>query len=103
MVKGEKEIGGSSTVTHSCQVVESNNEDNIKMVDEPLAEDESRPSIHATKCGLCEKNKWLCVGLPGQTCNKYTRAKAWCDKSLGWIGRRKRTKMADAKGKATGE
>ena len=36
-------------------------------------------------------------------CNEHTKAKAKCNKSLGWIGRRKDTKVADPKGKAPGE
>ena len=58
---------------------------------------------HMTKCRLCEKNKQLCIGLPRQTCNECTKAKAKCDKLLGRIGRRKDMKVADTKGKAPGE
>ena len=75
----------------------------VEVVGGPPMQDESGPSAHATKCGLCEKNKWPCIRLPGQTCNKCTKAKAKHDKSLGWIGRRKDMKVADTKGKAPGE
>ena len=60
-------------------------------------------SILNTKCRPCEKNKWPCIGLPGRTCNERMKAKAKCDKLLGWIGRRKDTKVVDTKGKAPGE
>ena len=36
-------------------------------------------------------------------CNECMKAKAKCNKSLGWIGRRKDTKVADKKGKSPGE
>ena len=72
----------------------------VEVVGGPPAQDESGPSAHMTKCRLCKKNKWPCVRLPGQTCNECMKAKAKCDKSLGWIGRRKDTKVADPKGKA---
>ena len=81
----------------------SDDNDNIKVVGGPPAQDESRSNAHATKCRLCEKNKWLYIGLPRQMCNEHTKAKAKCNKSLGWIGRRKDTKVADPKGKAPGE
>ena len=81
----------------------SDNIDDIKVVGGPPAQDESGPSAHTTKCRLCEKNKWPCIGLPRQTCNKCMKAKAKCNKSLGWIGRRKDMKVADPKGKAPGE
>ena len=83
--------------------MESDNDVVIEMVGGPPMQDESGPSAHATKCGLCEKNKRLCIGLPGRTCKECTKAKAKCDKSLGRIGRRKDTKAADTKGKAPGE
>ena len=66
-------------------------------------QDESGPSAHATKCGLCKKNKQPCIRLPGHTCNECMKAKAKCDKLLERIGRRKDTKAADTKGKAPGE
>ena len=81
----------------------SDNNDDNEVVGGPPVQDESRPSTYSTKCRLCEKNKRLCIGLPGQMCNKCMKAKAKCDKSLGWIGRRKDTKVVDTKGKAPGE
>ena len=39
----------------------------------------------------------------GCMCNECTKAKAKCNKLLGWIGRRKDMKVADTKGKAPGE
>ena len=66
-------------------------------------QDESGPSAHTTKCRLCEKNKQPCIGLPGQTCNECMKAKAKCNKLLGWIRRRKDMKAVDTKGKAPGE
>ena len=83
--------------------MESNNDVVVKMVGGPPVQDESGPSAHTTKCGLCEKNKQPCIGLPGCTCNKCMKAKAKCDKSLGRIGRRKDMKVVDTKGKAPGE
>ena len=35
----------------------SDDNDNIKVVGGPPAQDESRSNAHATKCRLCEKNK----------------------------------------------
>ena len=81
----------------------SDDNDKVEVVGSPPVQDESGPSAHATKCGLCEKNKQLCIRLPGWMCNECTKAKAKCDKSLGQIGRRKDTKVADTKGKAPGE
>ena len=81
----------------------SDDDDDIEVVGGPPAQDESGPSAHVTKCRPCERNKRACIGLPGRTCNECTKAKAKCDKSLGWIGRRKDTKVADTKGKAPGE
>ena len=83
--------------------MESDNNDDVEVVGGPPMQDESGPSAHATKCGLCEKNKRLCIGLPGHMCNDCTKAKAKCDKSLRRIGRRKDMKAADTKGKAPGE
>ena len=81
----------------------SNDDDDDEVVGSPPVQDESRPSAHTTKCGLCEKNRWPCIGLPRRTCNECMKAKAKCNKSLGPIGRRKDTKVADTKGKAPGE
>ena len=81
----------------------SDDDDDVKVVGGPPMQDESGPSTYMTRCGLCEKNKQPYIGLPGQTYNKCTKAKAKCDKSLGQIGRRKDTKVADSKGKAPGE
>ena len=75
----------------------------IEVVGGPPVQDESGPSAHTTKCGLCEKNKQPWVGLPRWMCNECMKAKAKCDKSLGQIGRRKDTKVVDTKGKAPGE
>ena len=75
----------------------------VEVVGSPPMQDESGPSAHMTKCGLCEKNKQPCIRLSGCTCNECTKAKAKCNKSLGRIGRRKDTKAADTKGKAPGE
>ena len=83
--------------------MKSDNDNDNKVVGGPPVQDESGPSEHTTKCGLCEKNKWPCIGLPRHTCNKCTKAKAKCNKSLGQIGRRKDTKAADTKGKAPSE
>ena len=81
----------------------SNDDIVIEVAGGPPVQDESGPSPHMTKCGLCEKNKQPCIGLPRCTCNECTKAKAKYDKSLGWIGRRKDMKVADTKGKAPGE
>ena len=83
--------------------MESDNNIVVEVVGGPPVQDESGPSAHATKCRLCEKNKWPCIRLPGCTCNECTKAKAKYDKSLGQIGRRKDTKAVDTKGKAPGE
>ena len=52
----------------------------VKVVGSPHMPDESGPSAHATKCGLCKKNKQPCIRLPGHTCNECTKAKAKCNK-----------------------
>ena len=83
--------------------MESNDDDDVKVVGGPPMQDESGPSAHTTKCRLCKKNKQPCIGLPRHMCNECTKAKAKCDKSLGQIGRRKDTKVADTKEKAPGE
>ena len=87
----------------SHQFIVSNNVDVIKMVDGPPTQEESGSIAHVVKCTLCKKNNWHCIGIPRQTCNEYMTAKAKCDKSLGWIGRRKGTKAVDTKWKAPGE
>ena len=63
--------------------MESDDNDNIEVVGGPPMQDESGPSAHTTKCRLCKKNKWLCIGLPRWMCNKCTKAKAKCNKCYG--------------------
>ena len=86
----------------SHQFVASNNDD-IEMGDGPPTQEESGSVPHMVECALYKKNNWCCICIPGWMCNECTKAKAKCDKSLGWIGRRKGTKVADTKGKAPGE
>ena len=84
----------------SCQFTASDNNNNIKMGDGPPMQEESGSVAHMVKCTLDEKNNQRCIGIPGQMCNECTKAKAKCDKSLGWIGRRKGMKVVDTKVKA---
>lgn len=85
---------------HSFQVMVSNSDNNIEMVDGLPIQEESSPSTHAIKSRLCKKNNQLCISIPGQTCNQWIKAKTQCNKLMGQIGSRKEIKVADTKGKA---
>ena len=59
----------------SHQFIASNNDNDIKMVDAPPMQEESGPSTHAIKCGMCKKNNQPCIGIPRWTCNECMKAK----------------------------